>query len=302
MSTGLHQIWQKIERDERWQQLPQEEKLRRFDKFVGVFQERFGHKVTGLQGFQNNVRQRLARGPEQKEADLTADIAKAFNQDFLRAAQSKDPFQLLQGGVGDSDNDLRQILESEYIAMVEAGGEENIGLAGSIVGGFGHTLAKAAPVAGAGFLAAGPPGAVAGLTGASVAADSPVQFGHSVRANFFSLLDQGKNPDEAWSSAWKAATVSAGLTGVANVVPGGAFLRGAAKAVPGKGKAALGIKKALTAGDSFTGPARALSEAVKGGVDDVALEALNVAQERLVFGIDASEYRGTVGQRVAIVG
>jgi len=287
--TGLHQRWQAVQRHPNWPNLSPEEQTQRLDAFVGDLRAKFGHKVTGLQGFHNNVRARINSAPE--ETRFLGDAVNAFGDDYLRARQATTI----------RPNELRRILKSEYIAQVEANGSDAYGMAGGLAGGVAATMSKALPAAGAGFLIGGPPGAGVGFLGGSLVSDVPTQVGHSLRSNFFSQLDEGIDEDEAWSQSAKAAGISGVLTGAANVIPGGAFVKLGTKLVPGKGKVALAAKKVMLAGSSTRGGKRLAVQAIQGGVDDVVLEGVNVGQE-LAFGIDASNYRGTLGERVAIAG
>jgi hypothetical protein len=277
-----------------------EDQVRVFDRHVADLESQFGvNKITGLTGFKNKIRNRLAN--PKHDASVGKQAAHIFNEEVLNTVLSRD-------AAGD-DVAFKQLLNSEYQRRIEDGAP-NVGIAGGLIGGLGKTVAGAAPfaAAGAGYgtLSAGPVGtaggAVIGGTIGAIVGDSTAEYSRSSAFNYFANLDAGMDEDEAFKKAKGAALVSAGLVGLANAIPTGGLLTKVAAHIPVKGTVTRGLVRTLTAGNTKTGVTRLGIEAAKGGLDDVIIEAANVAQERFAFDIDNSEYKGNFGLRLGISG
>lgn len=324
MPNALHLLWRNVERDPRWNTLDPAKQQEVLNKFSSAIQSQFGN-VTGLTGLTSAVSERIAKGPEKD----------GFAASFINQ-QSDDMLDQMNGLDAVKDKKaFRATLDAMYEVEVETG-QKPRSFTGSITGSIINSATQALP-AGAGGAGVGAaigsvgggvgavPGAVAGfgrgmLTGMA-AAESSKAFGRSLRDNYFSLLDQGASPDEAFDKAYVAAGLSAGITGIANLVsPAGAIEKAAGGQAVGKlgekvlgkevsasvnrglAKAAVPLRSKLNKlpGGTTTGAARFVRDSVVlAGTDDVGFEVLDVAQER-VQGIDTSERKGGLLERAAL--
>ena len=290
MANRLHQLWRQFERHEKFQSMAPEQRVR----FVDYVEQRIRERVPDqpdLERVWPSIRKRYAveAGLEQPDPEPTEQTPrlphagpvtgrtsfgkrteKAFKDRLKAIAQNRLSYDA-----------LKKELDDEYANEVEQGPDpDRPGLVSGIVGALTPTLAA---TAGATALT-GPVGGLATAGGIEAAANRL----EATRDAYFTLLDQGVKDDEAYQRA-----VRSGLTSGA--------IHGAAAAIPLGGQAAAKIGTALAG--TRTGVARFATEtgakAAVNAVENAAAEGIDIVQET-ARGIDLSERRGTVGQRLAI--
>lgn len=289
MPNGLHQLWSAVEKDDTFQQADQATRLQYFDRFIAGVRQQHGDTVFGLHGFERNVRERLTTGQSKL----------SFGESFTREREEDSFFTVLTTSLGD-ERELRTLLDAEYERRVEAG-EPAQSFTGSLAGGLANYLTAAGAGAGVGATVGAVPGAVVGGVAAGVTKDATTEPARNTALNYFALLDDGVEPDEAFKKARNLGVAAGAAVTATNFIPGGGLTTAVGKKIAGKTAVGAAARKALLAGNKTTGATRVGVEALKGSVDDVVVEA-GIAGGELAFGVDARDYKGTVGERAALAG
>lgn len=241
----------------------------------------------------------------------------------------------LSGGITKKRvEEVKQYLDEQYIKTVEQGGRDHAGF----IAGLGGTLTSLANEAAAGGAVGAATGAgVGGVTGAAaggvgagpgalagaalwggrgalmggIAGQGIRSRGEALESNYFANLDAGMDSNEAYAKALRSAEISGALNMVAMGVDptkmSTKLLGVAGKGTVGTAKSVAGTTtKGISEQAARTGAGRFAVEqgtrfGVAGGIN-AATEVADVAQMRLLGNQDASQYRGTLGQRAALSG
>ena len=154
----------------------------------------------------------------------------------------------------------------------------------------------------------------------------------SLKDNYYTLLDKGLDPAEAWQKAGTISNISAAIMGVASAVPIGQTVMAVgggqatketlkialgerlgakaaekvaglavAKGFDNAGATVLGGAANALGGLSVTGVAKVGILASIQGAENLVAEGADIAQER-IQGSDTSAYRGTAGERLVLAG
>ena len=241
----------------------------------------------------------------------------------------------LSGGITKKRvEEVKQYLDEQYYKTVEQGGRDHAGF----IAGLGGTLTSLASEAAAGGAVGAATGAgVGGVTGAAaggvgagpaalagaalwggrgalmggIAGQGIRSRGEALESNYFANLDAGMDSNEAYAKALRSAEISGALNMAAMAVDptkmSTKLLGVAGKGTVGTAKSVAGTTtKGISEQAARTGAGRFAVEqgtrfGVAGGIN-AATEVADVAQMRLLGNQDASQYRGTLGQRAALSG
>jgi len=217
--------------------------------------------------------------------------------------------------------EVKKYLDDQYYKSVEQGGRDHP----NFMAGLGGTVAALGQEAATGGAAAAPLGLLGGpfaglsVTGAALggaalggATGQGVRSrGEALESNYFANLDAGMEHTKAFNRALNAAEISGALNmGLMAVDP----TKGASKLLGVAGKGTLGTTKSV-AGTTAQGVSKQAARTgggrfaveqgtrfgVAGGIN-AAGEVVDVGQMRLGGNVDASQYRGTLGQRAGLSG
>lgn len=300
MLNGLHQLWRQFERDERFQSMDPETRLRFVDHFNSEVKRRFG-QVNGHEGFAANVTKRYAKEagveipePEPEQPQRSVRLQRLnnrqpglwstkFGRDVKQAFDERME-SLLRNRL--TEDDLFDELDFEYEQEVEQGpDQERPGLVSSILGSLAPTVVGSAAAA-----------RVAGPIGGRIAAAGLEGFAgniEGIRDAYYTQLDRGVRPEEARKIAKRIGLASGVIQGVTAGLP--------AEKLPGVGK--LIQKGTANFAGASQGVARFAKEtaakAAFNAIENAAVEIADIAQEN-IQGVDLSERRGSLFERVAI--
>lgn len=324
--ADLYSAWRNIYTDPEFEKLDQEERLNTLRRFDAAIREMHGANPDGLDTL---VESQILVLTGQEAPDELGFLDSWTEERRFRSLGTRASTTFTETGA----KELLGHLDARYEAMVQEGGRD---APSGWISGIGGTLGALAEEAGGGASAGAAtgaaygalakgvgaaPGAVIGMGYGALAGGAAGQGirsqGEALESNYFANRDAGMDRFEAFDKAARSAAISGlinmGLMALDPTKVTGRLLQTGGQQIvreTGKQLAVRETGKQIAGGTgkqaARTGVGRFAVEqgtrfGVAGGIN-AAGEVVDVGQMRLLGNVDASRFRGTLGQRMLTAG